>query len=70
MFYEHYTTSAPVGEIGETADRYGAAIGLRLKLLPRRSPSAWITAIVDKNSNLPDLDYSQNLVLLSVYYNF
>ncbi len=34
LFYEHYTSSAPVGETGEKADRYGAAIGLRYVLTP------------------------------------
>jgi uncharacterized protein (PEP-CTERM system associated) len=69
IFYEHYTTSAPLDEIGEKADRYGASIGLRYILTPS------ITLGLDyryiyKDSNLPDLDYRQNLVLLSVYYNF
>lgn len=69
LFYEHYTTSAPEGEIGEVADRFGASIGLRYILTPS------ITLGLDyryiyKDSNLPDLDYRQNLVLLSVYYNF
>lgn len=69
LFYEHYKTSEPVGFTGETADRYGAAIGLRYVLTPS------ITLGLDyryiyKNSNLSNLDYRQNLVLLSAYYNF
>lgn len=69
VFYEHYTTSAGVGFVGESADRYGASIGLRYILTPS------ITLGLDyrflyKNSNLPGLDYRQNLVLLSLYYNF
>ena len=69
LFYEHYTTSAPVGTVGEKADRYGAAIGLRYIFTPS------ITLGLDyryvyKDSNLPGLDYRQNLVLLSLYYNF
>lgn len=69
IFYEHYTTSAPIGTIGEKADRWGAAIGLRYILNPS------ITLGLDyryvyKDSNLPDLSYRQNLVLLSLYYNF
>jgi len=69
LFYEHYTTSASAGFVGESADRYGASIGFRYIL----SPS--ITLGLDyryiyKDSNLAGLDYRQNLVLLSAYYNF
>ncbi len=69
IFYEHYSTSAPLNNVGEKADRYGAAIGLRYIY------NASITLGLDyryvyKNSDLPDLDYRQNLVLLSLYYNF
>ena len=69
LFYEHYTTSAPLGDTGEKADRYGASIGVRYIV------SASLTLGLDyryvyKDSNLPDLDYRQNLVLLSLYYNF
>jgi hypothetical protein len=69
VFYEHYKTSTPVGLQAESADRYGAAIGFRYVLTPS------ITLGLDyrylfKNSNLPNLDYRQNLVLLSAYYNF
>lgn len=66
LFYEHYTTS---GDIGEKADRYGTAVGLRYILTPS------VTAGFDyrylrKKSNFPDADYTQNLVLLSLFYNF
>lgn len=69
LFYEHYKTSAPVGFEGESADRYGASVGFRYIFTPS------ITLGLDyrylyKNSNLPGLDYRQNLVLLSLYYNF
>jgi hypothetical protein len=69
VFYEHYKTSSPTGLQAESADRYGAAIGLRYVLTPS------ITLGLDyrylyKNSDIATLDYRQNLVLLSVYYNF
>jgi opacity protein-like surface antigen len=66
VFYEHYSTS---GIGGETADRIGAAIGLRYHI------SNSLTLGLDyryiwKDSNLPNLDYYQNLVFLSLYYKF
>jgi len=69
LFYEHYKASAPVHQTGESADRYGISLGLRYILTPS------ITLGLDyryifKDSNLPNLDYRQNLVLLSAYYNF
>jgi hypothetical protein len=69
LFYEHYTTSAPLGTEAESANRYGASVGLRYILTPS------ITIGLDyrylyKTSNLPGLEYQQNLVLLSAYYNF
>ncbi len=65
-FYEHYTTS---GQGAETADRYGFALGARYVLTPS------ITLGLDyrfllKDSNLPQLGYQQNLVLLSAFYSF
>lgn len=69
-FYEHYTTSgSPNDTADETANRVGVAAGLRYVLTPS------ITAGLDyrfviKNSNLPNDDYRQNLVLLTLYYNF
>jgi len=70
IFYEHYKTSAPVGTQSDTGDRYGASVGLRYILTPS------ITLGLDyrylyNSSNLGSLlDYRQNLVLLSAYYNF
>ena len=66
LFYEHYETS---GNLSETADRYGAAIGIRHHLTNS------ITLGLDyrfllKNSNLPNADYYQNIVFLSAYYRF
>jgi len=66
IFYEHYSTS---GSLGETADRIGAAIGLRYHF------SNSLTLGLDyryiwKDSNLENLDYYQNLVFLSLYYKF
>jgi opacity protein-like surface antigen len=66
LFYEHYTTS---GSIGETADRYGAAIGIRYHMTNS------ITLGLDyrflyKNSNQPDADYYQNVIFVSAYYRF
>jgi hypothetical protein len=64
-FYEHYKTSGG----GEKADRFGATLGLRYVLTPSITFGADYRFIL-KNSNLPDNDYYQNLVLLSVFYNF
>jgi Putative beta-barrel porin 2 len=66
LFYEHYETS---GEQSEAADRLGAAVGLRYILTPS------VTMGVDyrfvyKDSDLEDADYRQNLVLLTLFYNF
>jgi len=66
VFYEHYTTS---GDNGETANRYGAAIGLRYILTPSVTLSADYRFLL-KDSDIPDGDYRQNLVLISIYYNF
>ena len=65
-FYEHYDTS---GGNSENADRYGAAVGLRYVVTPSITLGADYRFVL-KNSNLPDADYYQNLVLLSVFYNF
>ncbi len=65
-FYEHYKTS---GGDSEKADRYGAAIGLRYVLTPSVTFGADYRFVL-KDSNQPDSSYYQNLVLLSVFYNF
>jgi opacity protein-like surface antigen len=66
IFYDHYKTS---GNLSETADRYGAAIGIRHHLTNS------ITLGLDyrflyQNSDQPDSDYHQNLIFLSAYYRF
>ncbi len=66
LFYEHYETS---GGDSETADRYGAAVGLRYVLTPSITLGADYRFVL-KDSNIPDADYYQNLVLLSLFYNF
>jgi len=66
VFYEHYSTS---GDLGEKADRFGAAVGLRYHFtnnLTLGLDYRWLL----KNSNLPDLSYYQDLVFLSIYYKF
>lgn len=65
-FYEHYKTS---GGGSEKADRYGVAFGLRYVLTPSVTFGADYRFVL-KDSNLPNSDYYQNLVLLSVFYNF
>lgn len=65
-FYEHYETS---GENGEEADRYGAALGMRYVLTPSLTLGADYRFIF-KDSSIEDADYYQNVVLLSLFYNF
>jgi hypothetical protein len=65
-FYEHYETS---GVSPEEANRYGAALGLRYVLTPSITMGADYRFIL-KDSNIEDADYRQNMVLLSLYYNF
>ena len=66
VFYEHYTTS---GDLGEKADRIGAAIGLRYHI--RNNLTLGLDyRYIWKNSNLPDFSYYQDLVFLSLYYKF
>jgi opacity protein-like surface antigen len=65
-FYEYYETS---GQLGEEAHRFGVAVGLRYILTPS------VTLGLDyrflyKDSNVEGASYEQNLVLLSLYYNF
>lgn len=66
LFYEHYETS---GDNGETADRWGAAIGIRHHF------SNSLTVGLDyrflyKDSNFKNNDYYQNIAFLSLYYRF
>jgi hypothetical protein len=66
LFYEHYTTS---GGAAETGDRFGTDLGLRYILTPSVTLGADYRFILN-NANIPDSDYYQNLVLLSLFYNF
>lgn len=65
LFYEHYETSGN----GEEADRFGTILGLRYVVTPSVTLGADYRFVL-KDSNQPDADYYQNLVLLSVFYNF
>ncbi len=65
-FYEYYETS---GGESEKAHRWGAALGLRYVLTPSITMGADYRYIL-KDSNVANADYYQNLVLLSLYYNF
>ena len=66
FFYEHYKTS---GSFPEKANRYGALLGLRYILTPSVTMGLDYRFLL-KDSNLKDSDYQQNLVLLSLFYNF
>ncbi len=66
IFYEYYTTS---GDLGESAQRIGAALGLRYHF------SNSITLGLDyrfiaQDSDVPNNDYKQNVAFLSLYYKF
>lgn len=66
LFYEHYTST---GGAAETGDRYGTDLGLRYILTPSVTLGADYRFILN-NSNIADSSYYQNLVLLSLFYNF
>ena len=66
LFYEHYTAS---GGVSETGDRFGTDLGLRYILTPSVTLGADYRFVLN-NSNGPDTNYYQNLVLLSLFYNF
>jgi hypothetical protein len=66
LFYEHYNTS---GGVSETGDRFGTDLGLRYILTPSVTLGADYRFLLN-NSDGPDTDYYQNLVLLSLFYNF
>lgn len=69
-FYEYYETSDGDGTFrGEEAQRFGAGLGLRYILTPSVTLGLDYRFLV-KDSNLDSASYKQNLVLLSVYYNF
>jgi hypothetical protein len=66
LFYEHYNTS---GGVSETGDRFGTDLGMRYILTPSVTLGADYRFILN-NANGPDSNYYQNLVLLSLFYNF
>ncbi|MGA3172075.1 MAG: hypothetical protein ABSE62_13800, partial [Chthoniobacteraceae bacterium] len=66
LFYEHYTTS---GGASETGDRFGTDLGLRYVLTPSVTLGADYRFVLNSD-NIPDSNYYQNLVLLSLFYNF
>jgi hypothetical protein len=66
LFYEHYTAS---GGVTQTGDRFGTDLGLRYLLTPSVTLGADYRFILN-NSNGPDTNYYQNMVLLSLFYNF
>jgi hypothetical protein len=66
LFYEHYTTS---GGFEESGDRFGTDLGMRYILTPSVTLGADYRFILN-NSTGPDTSYYQNLVLLSLFYNF
>ncbi len=66
LFYEYYESSGP---LGEHADRFGAAIGIRHNLTNSITLGLDYRFLI-KNSNLKDADFYQNLAFLSIYYKF
>ena len=66
LFYEHYHAE---GGTTETGDRFGTDLGLRYILTPSVTLGADYRFVLN-DSNLPDSNYYQNLVLLSMFYNF
>jgi len=66
LFYEHYESS---GGATETGDRFGTDLGLRYILTPSVTLGADYRFVLN-DSNVPDSSYYQNLVLLSLFYNF
>ena len=66
LFYEHYRSS---GGVTENGDRFGTDLGLRYILTPSVTLGADYRFVLN-SSNIPDTSYYQNLVLLSLFYNF
>lgn len=66
VFYEHYTVGG--GESGN-GDRVGTDLGLRYILTPSVTLGADYRFILN-STNIPDSNYYQNLVLLTMFYNF
>lgn len=66
LFYEHYKTS---GQNAESANRFGAAVGVRYILTPSVTLAADYRFLM-QDANVNNADYYQNSVLLSLFYNF
>lgn len=66
FFYEYYETS---GETSEKANRLGAALALRYILSPSLTLGLDYRFLL-KHGEFEESDYHQNLLLLSIYYNF
>ena len=66
LFYEYYETS---GDLGEKASRIGLIFGLRHHLTNALT-LGFDYRFLWKDSNVEDLSYYQNLVFLSVHYQF
>jgi hypothetical protein len=67
LFYEHYRATG--GGNSENGDRFGTDLGLRYILTPSVTLGADYRFVLN-NSDAPDSNYYQNLVLLSLFYNF
>ena len=66
LFYEHYRAS---GGATENGDRFGTDLGLRYTLTPSVTLGADYRFVLN-DSNVVDSSYYQNMVLLSMFYNF
>ena len=66
LFYEHYRTT---GGFNENCDRFGTDLGLRYILTPSVTVGADYRYVLNSSDAL-DTSYYQNLVLLSLFYNF
>jgi hypothetical protein len=66
LFYEHFRSE---GGVTSNGDDYGTDLGLRYILTPSITLGADYRFVL-YNSNIPDSNYYQNLVLLSLFYNF
>jgi hypothetical protein len=66
LFYEHYKAS---GGTSENGDRFGTDLGLRYTLTPSVTLGADYRFVLN-DSNIVDASYYQNMVLLSMFYNF
>jgi uncharacterized protein (PEP-CTERM system associated) len=67
LLYEHGTE--PSSGSGEVFDRLGPSLGVSYNLMERLS-TALAYRYTRRMSNLPDRDYSQNSVTLTITYHF